>query len=121
MLSHDNLTWTGITALVSLSGPNSPISNDDRIVSYLPLSHIAGLVFDVLAPMAMGFKVYFARPDALAGTLVQSLQWARPTYFLAVPRVWEKMEEKLKEIGASKGALLTSISSWAKGQGAAKV
>jgi long-subunit acyl-CoA synthetase (AMP-forming) len=25
---------------------------------------------------------------------------------LAVPRVWEKMEEKLKEIGASKGAVL---------------
>jgi len=50
-----------------------------------------------------------------------TLQWARPTYFLAVPRVWEKMEEKLKEIGASKGSLMTSISGWAKGLGAAKV
>jgi long-chain-fatty-acid--CoA ligase ACSBG len=35
--------------------------------------------------------------------------------------VWEKMEEKLKEIGASKGSLMQSISGWAKGLGAAKV
>jgi hypothetical protein len=31
------------------------------------------------------------------------------------------MEEKLKEIGASKGALLQSISGWAKGLGTQKV
>jgi long-chain-fatty-acid--CoA ligase ACSBG len=37
--------------------------------------------------------------------------------FLAVPRIWEKFEEKLKDLAASKGALLTSISSWAKGLG----
>lgn len=49
--------------------------------------------------------MYFAKPDALSGTLVQTLSWARPSFFLAVPRIWEKMEEKLKEIGASKGAL----------------
>jgi long-chain-fatty-acid--CoA ligase ACSBG len=49
-----------------------------------------------------GHELYFARPDALAGTLVQTLTWARPTIFFAVPRVWEKFEEKLKEIGASK-------------------
>lgn len=52
---------------------------------------------------------------------MQTLQWARPTYFLAVPRVWEKMEEKLKEIGASKGKILQSISGWAKGLGTAKI
>jgi len=48
-----------------------------------------------------------------------TLQWARPTYFLAVPRVYEKFEEKLKEVAASKGSLAQSISGWAKGLGAA--
>jgi long-subunit acyl-CoA synthetase (AMP-forming) len=38
-----------------------------------------------------------------------------------VPRVWEKFEDKLKEIGQSKPALLQSLSSWAKGHGAEKV
>lgn len=76
---------------------------------------------DVLSHCLVGFKLYFAKPDALQGTLVLTLQWARPTYFLAVPRVWEKMEEKLKEIASQKSSLLQSISGWAKGLGSAKV
>jgi long-chain-fatty-acid--CoA ligase ACSBG len=104
-----------------LAGAGEKFSDEERFVSYLPLSHIAGLIFDVISHSSVGFKLYFAKPDALQGTLVLTLQWAKPTYFLAVPRVWEKMEEKLKEIGASKGSLMTSISGWAKGLGAAKV
>ena len=41
--------------------------------------------------------------------------------FLAVPRVWEKFEDKLKEIAASKPSILQSISGWAKGHGYQKV
>lgn len=40
---------------------------------------------------------------------------------MAVPRVWEKFEDKLKAIAATKPAILQSISSWAKGEGLAKV
>jgi long-chain-fatty-acid--CoA ligase ACSBG len=43
-------------------------------------------------------SVYFARPDALAGTLLQTLTYVRPTAFFAVPRVYEKFEERIKEI-----------------------
>ena len=45
----------------------------NRIVSYLPLSHIAGLCFDVLQHMGNVCELYFARPDALQGTLVNTL------------------------------------------------
>jgi len=71
-------------------------------------------MIDLSLQIYSGHQVYFARPDALAGTLVQSLQWARPTIFFAVPRVWEKFEEKLKEIASTKPAFLQSISGWAK-------
>lgn len=37
--------------------------------------------------------------------------------FLAVPRIWEKFEDKLKEIAASKPGFLQSVSGWAKGLG----
>ena len=41
--------------------------------------------------------------------------------FLAVPRVWEKFEDKLKALAATKPAFMQSISGWAKGHGYAKV
>jgi long-chain-fatty-acid--CoA ligase ACSBG len=82
------------------------MSCNNRVVSYLPLSHIAGISVDVLTHYLTGHEVYFARPDALQGTIVQTLTWARPTLFFAVPRVWEKFEEKLKEIAASKPAFM---------------
>jgi len=93
------------------------VGEEERIVSYLPLSHIAGLAFELLAVIYVGGSIYFAKPDALQGSLVQTLQWARPTMFLAVPRIWEKFEEKLKEIASTKGSLALSISGWAKGLG----
>lgn len=122
MLSHDNLCWETIPMMTEVvkSDPSIPVISH-RVVSYLPLSHIAGLAVDIMAQVMSGHELYFARPDALAGTLVQTLTWARPTIFFAVPRVWEKFEEKLKEIGASKPQFLQNISSWAKGYGGQKV
>jgi long-chain-fatty-acid--CoA ligase ACSBG len=51
--------------------------------------------------------------------LVETLNWAKPTLFFAVPRVWEKFEETLKGVAAQKPAILQSISGWAKGYGTA--
>ena len=107
MLSHDNLTWE-TNAMLSHSERERPeaVGPHNRIVSYLPLSHIAGLAFDILQHMGNVCEVFFARPDALQGTLVNTLQWARPTMFFAVPRVWEKFEERLKEIAATKPGIV---------------
>jgi len=79
--------------------------DEERVVSYLPLSHIAGFVNDIICPLASGASVYFAKPDALQGSLLQTLNWAKPTTFLTVPRVWEKFEDKLKDMASQKGSL----------------
>jgi long-chain-fatty-acid--CoA ligase ACSBG len=70
MLSHDNLVWTVKSGFSQLTGSGEKFTENDRIVSYLPLSHIAGLIFDVMSHSLVGFQIYFARPDALQGTLV---------------------------------------------------
>ena len=77
----------------------------NRIVSYLPLSHIAGMQLDMCCHLFNKCELYFARPDALQGTLVETLKFVRPTVFLAVPRVWEKFEDKLKEVASQAPAL----------------
>lgn len=100
MLSYDNLIFNGSSlsadVINKLPAEVSIQPEEMRMVSYLPLSHIAGLIFDVINHMLYGCNLYFAKPDALQGTLVETLQWARPTMFFSVPRVWEKFEDKLK-------------------------
>ncbi|XP_025966642.2 long-chain-fatty-acid--CoA ligase ACSBG2 isoform X2 [Dromaius novaehollandiae] len=113
MLSHDNLTWTAAAAgrFIQLSDATE---KQEVVVSYLPLSHIAAQMIDIWLPLTFGAQVCFAQPDALKGTLVDTLREVRPTAFLGVPRVWEKMEEKMKCVGAKSSALKRKVASWAK-------
>nr|XP_038939065.1 long-chain-fatty-acid--CoA ligase ACSBG2 isoform X2 [Rattus norvegicus] len=113
MLSHDNITWTaGAMAreieLIHVSG------KQDTIVSYLPLSHIAAQLMDIWIPIKVGVLTFFAQPDALRGTLVYTLQEVKPTYFLGVPRVWEKMQDTIKENVAKSSNLRKKAFAWAK-------
>ncbi|CAM9775117.1 unnamed protein product [Bubo scandiacus] len=116
MLSHDNLTWTAAAAgrFIMLKDAKE---KQELVVSYLPLSHIAAQMSDIWSAMTFGVQVFFAQPDALKGTLVDTLREVRPTAFLGVPRVWEKMEEKMKSIGAKSSTLRRKVASWAKGVG----
>lgn len=50
---------------------------------------------DIHLPMQCGGCLYFAQPDALRGSLVETLKQVRPTCFMSVPRVWEKIYEKM--------------------------
>jgi len=122
MLSHDNIVWTTVE-MMEVCAQERPelIGPHNRLCSYLPLSHIAGLQGDLISHMFNTCEIYFARPDALQGTLVETMKYARPTIFFAVPRVWEKFEDKLKEVAAQAPAIAQKISGWAKGYGLAHV
>lgn len=85
-----------------------------RMVSYLPLSHVAAQFSDLGGFMMEGSHLFFAEPTALQGTLIQTLQEVRPTFFFSVPRVWEKIYDKMMEIARSNGWLKTKIATWAK-------
>ena len=56
------------------------------MVSYLPLSHIATQLMDIYTVMACAGTCWFAQPDALKGSLLQTMKEVRPTVFLGVPR-----------------------------------
>lgn len=107
LLSHKNLTFTADLAqkLVSL-GPN------DRLFSYLPLSHIAEQMFSIFGPACSGTPVYFARSQEKVPDDIKEVQ---PTIFFGVPRVWEKFANvvgaRMAELKGFKGQLLA----WASG------
>lgn len=114
MLSHDNYTWSKKSLDKFHDRDKSKLH---RAVTYLPLSHVAGQYSDIVGPMMEGVHVFFADPSALQGTLIQTLQEVRPTLFFSVPRVWEKIYDKMMEIARSNGWLKTKIATWAKSLG----
>jgi len=93
----------GFNAIYRRAFDNMPkdkiVGLEEREVSYLPLSHIAGSVgiFGGLGhPDNVCSTVYFAFPDALQGSIGQTLNEVQPTMLIAVPRVWEKFEAGLR-------------------------
>ncbi|KAL8177508.1 UNVERIFIED_CONTAM: Long-chain-fatty-acid--CoA ligase acsbg2 [Gekko kuhli] len=116
MLSHDNITWTA-QAGGQFVGLTCGLERQELVVSYLPLSHVAAQMIDIWLPLTFGMQTFFAQPDALKGTLVETLKEVRPTAFMGVPRVWEKMQEKMKAVGAKSSALKKKIAAWAKAVG----
>lgn len=116
MISHDNITWTARNIIEHYMDMN----HTDRAVSYLPLSHIAAQLIDVHCIMALGASCWFAQPDALKGSLTHTLKEVRPTFFFGVPRVWEKIQEKMVQLGRDTKGILKVLSTWAKQMGTEK-
>ncbi|XP_068446102.1 long-chain-fatty-acid--CoA ligase ACSBG2 [Clinocottus analis] len=116
MLSHDNITWTALATSRHV-GLTDATSSQEVVVSYLPLSHIAAQMVDIWVTMRVGGATYFAQPDALKGSLVNTLKEVRPTAFMGVPRVWEKMQEKMKSVGAKSSTVRRKLAAWAKDVG----
>ncbi|XP_062816687.1 long-chain-fatty-acid--CoA ligase ACSBG2-like [Anolis carolinensis] len=117
MLSHDNITWTAQAAGEFVELTRGSAEKQEVVVSYLPLSHIAAQMVDIWLPLTFGVKTAFAQPDALKGSLVETLREVQPTAFLGVPRVWEKMQERMKAVGAKNSALKRRLAAWAKAVG----
>ncbi|XP_023278282.1 long-chain-fatty-acid--CoA ligase ACSBG1 isoform X2 [Seriola lalandi dorsalis] len=112
MLSHDNITWTANHA--SRAGDMQPAdTKQESLVSYLPLSHIAAQIYDLWTGIQWGELVYFAQPDALKGSLITTLREVNPTSHMGVPRVWEKMMEKIKQGISQCGYVKKKLVTWA--------
>ena len=106
MLSHENILWT---AKVTLNFEN--ITERDQWLSYLPLSHIAEQLITVYGTLNSGGCVYFVESLEKLG---DTLREVRPNFFFAVPRVWEKIKEKMEAAGAENPALRKMIIRGAK-------
>lgn len=64
-----------------------PVDQNDRMLSYLPLAHVAERAAVQTSSLYFGFQLYFANS---LDTFQEDLQRARPTIFFSVPRLWMK-------------------------------
>ncbi len=67
-----------------------PIDSNARMLSYLPLAHVAERTLVEHGILATGMHVYFAEN---LETFTADLQRARPTVFFSVPRLWVKFQQ----------------------------
>ncbi|MBK7858537.1 MAG: AMP-binding protein [Archangiaceae bacterium] len=107
MISHHNIVWT-VQQLLHCGD----FGDEEVLLSYLPLSHIAEQAASIYVPIFKGYQVYFAES---LDKLPEDLRRVRPTIFFGVPRVWEKFmgraQARMAELKGTKKRLLD----WARG------
>ena len=95
MISHDNYTYISDCVAKAMGMWNEDSFGKTRLLSLLPLSHVAAQLTDLVISVRVGANVFFTDPSALQGNLLKFLLAFRPyhlylfrTTFTTVPRVW---------------------------------
>ncbi|HNY54250.1 MAG TPA: long-chain fatty acid--CoA ligase [Chitinophagales bacterium] len=103
MLSHNNIVSNVKDCLIAI-----PLQKKEIVLSFLPLSHVFERTINYVY-FAGCVSVYFA--DGLE-TISEHLQDIRPHYFTTVPRLLERVYEKIIKKGQSLTGLKRQLFFW---------
>ncbi len=97
MLTHKNIISNALMALKMIE-----VSEKDRLLSILPMSHSYECTCGFITPFMVGAKVYYLKGLPTAQTLLPAVAKIKPTMILSVPLIMEKIYKKkvLAEINA---------------------
>ena len=101
MLSHRNILTNahgGVTLI--------DVYQEDVFLSFLPLSHTLERTGGYYLPMMTGSEVVYARSVAQLG---EDLQTIRPTIIIAVPRVFERVYQRIQDQLSRRPALARAL------------
>jgi long-chain-fatty-acid--CoA ligase ACSBG len=94
ILTHKNI----ISNCISIANELNYLvkDNNQRIMSYLPLNHIASQMTDIYMAGLFGFEIYFPDSRVFKDTLIDNLLSIKPSLFVGIPRIWEKIKEGIE-------------------------
>ena len=104
MLSHENLLSD-----VNSSEYSFPVKAYDKALSFLPACHAYERVFQYVY-IKMGLPIYFAQS---MDTIGQDMKEVQPHIFSAVPRVLEKVYDKIMATGEQLTGIKRTLFFWA--------
>ena len=113
-LTHENL-------LSAVRGFDDVIAFPDegRVISWLPMAHIAERACSHYLPMVLGFSTTCCQDPR---QVVAYLPEVRPTWFFAVPRIWEKLKAAIEAgVAAEQDEERKKATEWALDVGLRKV
>ncbi len=108
MLSHLNLTSNFKSSLQVL-----PLKSHQTVLSFLPLCHSFERIV-TYGYIASGLSIYYAES---MDTIGENLKEVKPQMFTTVPRLLEKVYERIMEKGQSLTGIKHSLFFWAIGLG----
>lgn len=106
MLSHRNIVSNTLCAIDDI-----PYDTGDRVLSFLPLCHIFERTATYLQTYN-GINVYYTGTDNLGGP-DGDIQAVKPHFFNAVPRLLEKVYEKIYSTGDNLSGAKRKLFFWA--------
>ncbi|HEX6538758.1 MAG TPA: long-chain fatty acid--CoA ligase [Candidatus Dormibacteraeota bacterium] len=109
------LTHGNVAAAMYALDEFSAATPATRVVSVLPLAHIAERLTSEFRSYAYGHPVYFVES---VGVLGERLRQVRPNMFFTVPRVWEKMAQQVRHGVAQLSGPQRTLANWALRRGA---
>jgi long-chain acyl-CoA synthetase len=101
MLSHRNILMNTDSALDVVQ-----MRHDDTLLSFLPLSHTFERTVGYYIPMKMGSTVAYARSIPQLG---EDLLTIRPTILVSVPRIYERVYNKIQAGLAEKSPIASKL------------
>jgi len=108
MISHDNLLFTCDSVRQCLD-----FSSDKCTLLFLPLAHVFARLIAYVS-LASGITVAFAESFATVG---ENLKEIRPHFIPSVPRVYEKVYDKIITNAETAGGIKLKLFNWAVGVG----
>ncbi len=73
---------------------NMPLAPASKIVSFLPMAHVYGLLFEFLFPVTLGCHITFLSKMPTPQLITQAFSKVRPHLILSVPLIIEKIYKK---------------------------
>ena len=108
MLSHKNLVMNVLNAVKTFPFPTMP---EGKALSFLPLNHIFERVATYIY-MYTGISIYYAES---LDTIGDNLKEVKPVLFTTVPRLLEKVFEKIMLKGSELTGIKRKLFFWAVG------
>ncbi|MFI5221453.1 MAG: AMP-dependent synthetase/ligase [Bacteroidia bacterium] len=110
MLTHGNF-MSNVEMAVDLV---PIVTKDYRFLSFLPLCHVYERTATYYLSTLVGSEIAFAQSlEALSGNMLE----VRPTVILTVPRLLERIEERVRKATQTAGGFKLKIFNWALGKG----
>jgi long-chain acyl-CoA synthetase len=111
MLTHRNLVYAAYIYAEAVGISDKPF----EAVSYLPLCHVAERCYGEVAHLVLGGAVSFAES---IDTVALNIREIAPTFFVGVPRIYEKLQQgflfKLGESGRLRQRFVKACFAWGR-------